>query len=1070
MNVFFNRTRRCLLFVGIVVLSSLSTRADTTAEMRMLMGRYCFECHGAKKQESDLDLEKAFASTLTQDHRLLESLLEVVSEGDMPPKEATVKPSDTERAALVTWLTTARTTLTMASQDDPGKVVIGRLTKAQYNYVIRDLTGHQLQAAKYFPDDVVAKSGFNNAGAQLSVSAAHIDSYLSAARFVVSHAQVTPERGIRWFAEPAPLADQPQALRMALLTEWLNWHVTEETRAFNERYEDPFDMQQAARELLRFADYFEAAWRVRHGADLAKTAAGAEPPLVVPVLRRWLEILRNEESTPLVGHLCEWWQKLPAPSDASLPAVRLEAQEWASRLLALQRPIWNKRWFETRETRFQENNAAGPGEVSEVTPNTSNQNNKFAKLQQSANYKQSATYGFLEEARFKLEIDLEKFGKRELVLVITDAWDGATGDEVRWHGMRFVMADGQEQRLSEVKLQAPSFHKLAVPEGAIRFHALVQLGDMDKAHASAQAIVLDREPVGDERHFYPQRYVLTWPEGSKRWQDAQGDLMHLFARSTKAAEGKNGREIYATAFLPADALPKLSDSQPEYPDGPYYLDQSELVEIASSSSLATRDALQRDLVTAAQLPLREFASGKNSELREGTIPESWPPEKRAAAEQFIEDNTAKARDQLAGFLRQAWRREILPEELEHFTSLFVREFTQGASYDAAMKNPLLVALMSPHFLYRSPALENEETSNPPNTSLGTSAGDRFVCLPPHELASRLSFFLWSSQPDAILLDAAESGSIDLAAQLDRMMKDKRVEALAEECFGRWLGFYGFADWNAPDAERFPEFTPTLRQAMHAETLAFISALLRENRPLTELVSSDRTFLNEELARHYGIPTVQGHELRDVKLDTPQRGGLLGMGSVLTKTSAPLRTSPVLRGVWLVERVLGRRVPPPPANVGQISNDEKDDHGLTVSEQLAQHRTNTNCAACHAKIDPPGIALEHFDPIGRWRETYRDNVPIMTAAEMDGATLAGFEGLRSFLVQHIDEVARTFCGRLLEFGLTRHEEAGDAALLQRMFTAMKADGWRVQPAFEQLVTSQQFTHRRAHSLTASSERK
>jgi hypothetical protein len=1140
-----------LLTLSLILLVAAPLSAVTSEEAHEMMSRYCFDCHGAKKQKSELNLEQTFASTLSQDHRLLSTMLEVVTEGDMPPEEAKAKPTAVERAALVNWITTARTTLAKASQDDPGQVVMGRLTKAQYDYVIRDLTGHDLRAAKYFPDDVTATSGFNNAGAELSVSATHIDSYLQAAKTVLSHAMITPERGIRWFDQPVQVVEKPEELRKAVLNEWLNWHLAEEGRALRWKFGDslglspeetareravrvaaieatgetispsesarlaidpirpvrartgekispsesakleyllglligPSAMERVTRETLRFADYWEAAWLVHHGADVNQTAAEGTSPLVVPVLRDWVKILSNRQPTALVGHLCEWWQHLPAPSAATRVATRTEAKAWEQRLLALMvaAPA-NKTWFSTQglgASRYAAKNGDplgdGPGEVSFHAPESPQMLALIAKRPGYPDSQREVMFAhnaLVENAQFAQKIDLKAFGGREMVLVATDAWDGPAGDVVHWREPTFHFADGHKHTLDEITLQAPSTRKVSVPDGATFFTATVQLSDRDKAHASAQAIVLNREPSGDWARLWPRRHVLAWPEGRKRWETQVSDFLALVARSA-VINGRVGQKIYATDFLPAGAMPKLADSRAgdELSAGPYYLDQSELVEMASPAALAVRATLQRDLIAVAQLPLRQLGGRGKGDVPEGKIPADWSVEKRAAAERFIAENTAKARRQLAGFLRQAWRRDITPAEVDRITSLFVQDYSEGASYDAAMKRALLPALVSSKFLYRMPVVAATETSGTPTPAPATLAGRGVVKLSPTELANRLSFFLWSSLPDQALLDAASAGEVEVKAHLARMMKDDRIGRLAEECFGRWLGFNGFADWTAPDTQRFPEFTPTLSRAMHDETRAFVTALLRENRPLTELIRSDRTFLNEELAKHYGIAHVTGAELREVKLNSSQRGGLVGMGALLTKTSAPLRTSPVRRGAWLVETVLGRRIPPPPPNVTNlISADEKDGKGATISQQLAKHRADANCAACHAKIDPPGIVLEHFDPIGRWRDTYREGVPIVSSSEMDGGTMNGFEGLQDYLTKHIEEVARTFCERLLEFGLTRHEEAGDAALLERMFTAMKADGWRVQPAFEQLVTSQQFTHRRANPLIASSERK
>ena len=241
----------------LVLVSALSVAAHAALpeKGRVLFTTLCLDCHNSEKAKGNLDLEKHLAAGVgfAGDATLLEDAIEKVAAGEMPPAKAKRQATDAEAGELVAVMRAELLALQRATQDDPGAIVLSRLTKSQYDYVIRDLTGKRLQPAKYFPDDVVAPSGFNNAGADLTISPAHMDSYLSAARFVLSHALVTPERGIRWFDDPAPLAQKPEELRKALLTEWLNWHVNEESRALRERYDDDFDQQRAEKSLLRFA-------------------------------------------------------------------------------------------------------------------------------------------------------------------------------------------------------------------------------------------------------------------------------------------------------------------------------------------------------------------------------------------------------------------------------------------------------------------------------------------------------------------------------------------------------------------------------------------------------------------------------------------------------------------------------------------------------------------------------------------------------------------------------------------------------------------------------------------------
>jgi hypothetical protein len=356
--------------------------------------------------------------------------------------------------------------------------------------------------------------------------------------------------------------------------------------------------------------------------------------------------------------------------------------------------------------------------------------------------------------------------------------------------------------------------------------------------------------------------------------------------------------------------------------------------------------------------------------------------------------------------------------------------------------------------------------------------DKSVCLTSNTLASRLSFFLWASIPDGELLRLAAADKLRdpavLVAQAKRMLKDPRAASLATDFASQLWGFGDFESFTGPDEKRFAEFTPALRQAMFDEVTTFLTDLIRNDRPLTALLDADYTFANAELAKHYGLKWEENQTRRPGDKETTplspspllkvslssERGGLPTMALFLTKTSLPLRTSPVQRGVWVVEQFLGRKIPAPPPNVGKISEDEKSADGLPIRDQLAKHRADANCAACHARFDAMGVSLENFDPIGRWRTADRSGDAIVSTDTLhDGTELNGITGLKKYLREHQDEVFRHFTRKLLGYALGRAVLVGDRALLDRMNTSLAQDGYKFSSLVEAIVSSPQFTNRR-----------
>jgi hypothetical protein len=340
----------------------------------------------------------------------------------------------------------------------------------------------------------------------------------------------------------------------------------------------------------------------------------------------------------------------------------------------------------------------------------------------------------------------------------------------------------------------------------------------------------------------------------------------------------------------------------------------------------------------------------------------------------------------------------------------------GGGFQSGIELALRRLLISPAFLLR---VEHDAANIAPTTAYRISD---------IELASRLSFFLWSTIPDDQLLDLAARGRLKdpavLAQQVRRMLADRRSQALVSNFAGQWLYLRNLPAFR-PDEELFPDFDDGLRQAFRQETELFFDSILHENRPALELLSANYTFVNERLARHYGIPNVYGSQFRRVALADNGRGGLLGQGSILAVTSYPTRTSPVVRGKWVLENLLGMPPPQPPPNVPALQENSEHTAALSVRERLEQHRSNPGCASCHKIMDPLGFALENFDAVGRWRDRGEDGAPIdASGALIDGTKLDGPATLRQALLRRPDDFVRTVTEKLLIYALGRGVEYYD----------------------------------------------
>ncbi len=440
---------------------------------------------------------------------------------------------------------------------------------------------------------------------------------------------------------------------------------------------------------------------------------------------------------------------------------------------------------------------------------------------------------------------------------------------------------------------------------------------------------------------------------------------------------------------------------------------------------------------------------------EGPVYDAWPPSSHTRI--FFDsphkgrDETAYAREVLARFMARAFRRPLAEGEVDPFLALFREVRSAKPSFEEAMKIPLSAVLTSPHFLY----LVEEETPGP---------------LTQFELAARLSYFLWSSLPDEELLALAEQGGLNdpraLTAQVDRMLADPRGASFIRNFAGQWLGLRKLGV-NPPDRELYPRYDDHLENSMRRESEEFFAHILKEDRSVLEFLQSDYVVINERLARFYDIPGVKGDHFRPVPVPagTP-RGGLVTQASILSITSNGTRTSPVWRGAWLLENLLGDPPPPPPPNAGDIPAVVAGREKVTVRERLELHREQPQCARCHNKIDPLGFALENFAASGEWREreakaymfpaTNTNDPPIDAAARLpDGAEFTGVDGLRAALLERREQFLRCLAQKLYTYALGRELRHQDEPLLESAVATLEANDFKLRALLHEIVTSTAF---------------
>lgn len=424
---------------------------------------------------------------------------------------------------------------------------------------------------------------------------------------------------------------------------------------------------------------------------------------------------------------------------------------------------------------------------------------------------------------------------------------------------------------------------------------------------------------------------------------------------------------------------------------------------------------------------------------------------------------AAARDVARSLARKAYRRPPSDAEIQTLLNVFSLATENGKSYSDALRLMLKAILVSPQFLFITPGNDVDPKRD-------------IVPLDDHQLASRLSYFLWATMPDEELSAVADAGKLRepavLEGQVRRLLQDPRSRALFDGFGAQWLGVEKLAG-KTFDAEKFPQMTSAMRVAMYDEARLFFESIVRENRSLTTFIGSDYTFLNETLAAIYGMEqSVKGPAMRKVQLNDANRGGILAMPGILATSSFPNRTSPVNRGVWVLEQVLGEHVPPPPANVPKLEKQDKAQiANLTLRQRTELHRTDPACANCHKILDPIGFGLENFDAIGRWRAQDDTGGAIDASGELPGQKRFNSpRELKQILAARTDDLCRNLTGRMLAYALCRQLDGYDEIVVDQLVDTISKDGYRMQTLILSVVTSYPFANRRLSNRKGSSNAK
>jgi hypothetical protein len=1153
----------CAAVVAFATASTIPAKADDPFREKIIpfVTEYCSKCHNADLSEAELNLARyATAEMAAEDYRQWEHVITFVQRGEMPPKSAQKQPSAELRTDILKTLRSVLDDEAKKLAGDPGVVLPRRLTNAEYDHTIRDLTGVDIRPTRAFPVDPAAGEGFNNTGEALAMTPNLFQKLYAAAQHVADHAVLTTT-GLEFAPYPViTLADKMTFYEQAILQFYESHQVDYArylTASWQYRYR-PANRQAAtldewAREQHLSPKYFHAFYEVLQSPAASEVeqgdhyyvgwlrrrwnalAAPVDPlsPVLTPETRGAIEEIAKEIHS-LSNQLCPKEAEAIVASAGNAPIQHLERRGKT----AAERDTFDPKSLQPSRRLSHEFRNLDRREVLKIVLSAA----QFSPSSQASDPKAAAGAVMLKSINFSL--------------APKDNYQ--PNDDKRNYSLKKLLTEHAPEQLARLKfgvhptgaavdaevcvLPAPGSIEIEIPVKALR---------MVPAFQNAKEIRLFVDAELDRQHTKSNLLIASLTE--------EKSLEAVGIQSPKQPE-KNDQNLKSESGLKDLAALLIDPDQPTtrdialsatkfcklFPNRFYFADETRglsagfhLIEGVFRDDqplckLVLNDAENRELnrlwtelefvTEITEKMLRGFVFFERSErnfIKDEAfdfVKEDDPKlietetltrfervyldqaNQKAPIEElkthpihlFFEQirNGLKSRQlhlkqaaptylkNLEAFAKSAYRRPLSPKELDDLRAFFYetagsKELGQttetskaadekGQGLEQAVRASLVRILVSPYFGGRIDPSPEGKTVQP---------------LSDVALASRLSYFLWSSMPDVELRDLAEAGKLHeqpiLMAQTRRMLKDAKVTDFAREFYGQWLGYRDFPQQESVDRSVFKEFDEPLKQAMFEEPTRLAAYLIQNDLPATKLLDSDSTFVDQRLANHYGLPfNGQKDEWKLVDgLQSHGRGGILGMAVFLTKNSQPQRTSPVKRGFWVVHKVLGEHIPAPPADVVALPAKETDTNGKTIRELLALHVDAPKCARCHVRFDAVGLSMEGFNPIGRERTKDLAGRTVDNLVRLPNGTEArGVSEFARYLAQERrDDYLQTLCRKLLGYALGRSLQLSDDVLLQEMRLALDKNGDRLVPLFEVIVGSPQFRNQRCRDFTTTNFR-
>ena len=1065
--------------------------------------QFCFPCHGTSSPMAGISIEKLatgqtpLADGFPQWTRIANAL-----ETHLMPPEGMPQPDEKDRAAAAAWIHSQLDTYAKKHDGDPGRVTVRRLTSGEYAYAIQDLTGYNLDTGIDASSDSVGGEGFTNFGDVQFMQDVNLEHYLDAAKVVANHA-VIGAGPLAFYSEPGKTG-----FEFSGITRVKDIYAKYGFRTVSGEGGYAYGLEQ-------YGKVFYVTWEYAHRAALGEPAATlksiADREDVEPRFAQHVyEVVNRPVLSYPLSDVAAHWHKLSAPTSdikASEALARKECKDlqdfetsWASWFFGRgdaafggqgdESPlIFNDKSLKAdpeHHFSFAHRGIPGRGATAATGPtkiylNVANVN-PVAKGQGAIIWK-NATIAFTNNAFGRGGAAGASGG---IAAAGAAGAAGASGGGGRGRGrgpavprvsLRSVVSaatakqlnfgkaiDGSTLGPDDFSTDGSVSFEVPMPAGITSFDIQLDatLG-ANRDHVYRITIADREEPRG-----IPTRGLVGDPK-SPGYQTFKAGVLEY---ANTLPPNSNDQPT------PADKDPPPEPFDPTYntPEHDDYVISVKYIRgdrfvwnyLLNDENRKRVDDAWNDIY--ASFPyhdnyLRILAAHYNFDLKGKKMADMTPavmatlpaemrqyalPLRKTWEEMMAAQAAAKPRhiEDVIAFASRAWRRPLTETEKQGLRAFYAKSLAADPDHDhvTAIRAVIARVLVAPQFLYKIETASQTSVPRPLNN---------------YEMASRLSFFLWSSIPDDELRRAAAAGELvtnaGLQKQVKRMLADPKARRLSTEFFGQWLGFYHFDQFKGVDTTRYPEFTDEVKSSMYDQAVSFFEHIVRTNRPVSDILYADYDYLNAPLAKYYGIK-------QEVKSKGPvelvedanklNRGGVLRLGAVLTTTSAPLRTSPVKRGDWVLRRILGTPTPPPPPDAGTIPQDDKNFGGLSVKQRMEQHKRNATCATCHTRIDPLGFPLEHFDSTGRWREAYSDGKAIDDIGELaNKSQIPGVQGLLDYLHTQQDKVETTLSHKLLGYALGRTIQGSDQLLVNRMVAA--GDKATIADLADVIVTSGQF---------------